>query len=220
MELVGPIPGRAPEADPEALTVDDFAWTSGPGRSKPVRRATRRLVFAGRGDGERRESRCRRRPAGGARSGTHARSTKTRDGRFTLDFTDKDHRLAGRRGKKRPRCSRSGTRARSGIESTNSGLKNRLGLGQLASAWSRERVPCAPAQSHRLERAASGGVGEAVRLGEAPSGPDAERGRIWAECAASCACFRVVGELLGGTRGSSRRFPPLFDLPRRMITNR
>src|SRR5574342_27394 len=26
VDLVGPVPGRAPEADPEALTVDDFAW--------------------------------------------------------------------------------------------------------------------------------------------------------------------------------------------------
>src|SRR3954465_5640520 len=26
VDLVGPVPGRAPESAPEALTVDDFAW--------------------------------------------------------------------------------------------------------------------------------------------------------------------------------------------------
>ena len=56
---------------------------------------------------------------------------KTQDGRYTLDFTDKAHRLAGRRREQETPVFKERYARRSGIESTNSGLKNRLGLGQL-----------------------------------------------------------------------------------------
>ena len=53
VDLVGPVPGRAPEADPEALTVDDFAWDE---RHRHDRRLPRGppadVVFARRGDGD------------------------------------------------------------------------------------------------------------------------------------------------------------------------
>ena len=56
---------------------------------------------------------------------------KTRDGKFTLEFTDKERRLAGRRREEETEVFKERYAPRSGIESTNSGLKNRLGLGRL-----------------------------------------------------------------------------------------
>jgi hypothetical protein len=56
---------------------------------------------------------------------------KTRDGRYTMEFSDKDHRLAGRRREQETPVFTERYARRSGIESTNSGLKNRLGLGRL-----------------------------------------------------------------------------------------
>src|SRR3954464_502553 len=56
----------------------------------------------------------------------------THDGKFTLEFTDKDQRLAGRRGGGKTDVFGERYAPRSGIESTNSGLKNRLGLGRLS----------------------------------------------------------------------------------------
>ena len=55
----------------------------------------------------------------------------TRDGKFTLEFADKERRLAGRRMEEATEVFQERYAPRSGIESTNSGLKNRLGLGRL-----------------------------------------------------------------------------------------
>ena len=55
----------------------------------------------------------------------------TRDGKFTLEFTDKERRLAGRRVEEATAVYKERYAPRSGIESTNSGLKNRLDLGRL-----------------------------------------------------------------------------------------
>ena len=54
----------------------------------------------------------------------------TRDGKFTLEFTDKERRLAGRRVEEATAVYKERYAPRSGIESTNSGLKNRLDLGR------------------------------------------------------------------------------------------
>ena len=56
---------------------------------------------------------------------------ETRDGKLTLEFTDKERRLAGRRLEEQTPVFQERYAPRSGIESTNSGLKNRLGLGRL-----------------------------------------------------------------------------------------
>ena len=56
---------------------------------------------------------------------------KTRGGKFTLEFTDKERRLAGRRVEEATEVFKERYAPRAGIESTNSGLKNRLGLGRL-----------------------------------------------------------------------------------------
>ncbi len=55
----------------------------------------------------------------------------TNDGKFTLDVTDKERRLTGRRVEESTAVFKERYAPRSGIESTNSGLKNRLGLGRL-----------------------------------------------------------------------------------------
>ena len=56
---------------------------------------------------------------------------KRRDGSYQLEFTDKAVRLAARRREESTEVFRERYARRAGIESTNSGLKNRLGLGQL-----------------------------------------------------------------------------------------
>ena len=70
---------------------------------------------------------------------------------------------------------------RSGIESTNSGLKNRLGLGRLRvrGRGSVFRVLLHKVAGWNVLRAAASK--KLARLGEDPSGPDSERGRIWAD---------------------------------------
>ena len=54
-----------------------------------------------------------------------------RDGRYELEFSDKDHRLAGRRREQETPVFARRYAMRAGIESTNSGLKNRLGMKRL-----------------------------------------------------------------------------------------
>jgi hypothetical protein len=131
VDLIGPVPGRAPEADPEGLTVDDFAWDERSGAidacpaghrptscSFDAATATRRVEMpASACDACPFRERC---PI-----------EKTRDGEFTLAFTDRARRLAGRRVDEQTPVFQERYAPRSGIESTNSGLKNRLGLGRL-----------------------------------------------------------------------------------------
>ena len=56
---------------------------------------------------------------------------RTPDGRFELKCTDQARRLAARRCEAETDVFRERYAKRSGIESTNNGLKNRLGLGRL-----------------------------------------------------------------------------------------
>jgi hypothetical protein len=56
---------------------------------------------------------------------------KTRDGHYRVEFSDRDFRLAGRRLEQETEVFADRYAMRAGIESTNSGLKNRLGLGRL-----------------------------------------------------------------------------------------
>ena len=131
VDLVGPIPGRVPEVDPEALSVDDFAWDERTGRidacpaghpptscSYDAKTARTRLEMPA--------SACSECPL---QKQCPIRSTN--DGKFTLDVSDKERRLAGRRVEEATEVFKQRYAPRSGIESTNSGLKNRLGLGQL-----------------------------------------------------------------------------------------
>ncbi len=55
----------------------------------------------------------------------------TTDGRYVLIYTDEKRRLAERRREQETDVFKERYAMRSGIESTNSGLKNRLGMGKL-----------------------------------------------------------------------------------------
>ena len=131
VELVGPIPGREPASDPGALTLDDFAVDERTGRVEACPQGHTPIVV------ERNEEAgtTRIEMATAACEGCPFRTScpihQTRDGRYELDFTDKDHRMAGRRREQETPVFAERYRTRSGIESTNSGLKNRLGLDRL-----------------------------------------------------------------------------------------
>jgi hypothetical protein len=131
VDLVGPVPGRAPEADPEALTVDDFAWDERTGTINACPAGHRPTSSAH----DAATARTRVEMPASACAGCPFRKQcpieKTRDGKFTLEFTDKERRLAARRVEEETEVFKERYAPRSGIESTNSGLKNRLGLGRL-----------------------------------------------------------------------------------------
>ena len=131
VDLVGPIPGREPASDPEALTVDDFAVDERTGQveacpSGQVPLVVERDAAAGMTRIEMPASACAGCPFR-ARCPIHT----TRDGRYTLEFSDKEHRLAGRRREQETPVFAERYAPRAGIESTNSGLKNRLGMDRL-----------------------------------------------------------------------------------------
>ena len=131
VDLVGPIPGRVPEADPEAQTVDDFAWDERTGTIDACPAGHRPTSCAH--DAATATTRVEM-PASACAECPFRQQCpieKTRDGKFPLEFTDKERRLAGRRVEEQTPVFRKRYAPRSGIESTNSGLKNRLGLGRL-----------------------------------------------------------------------------------------
>jgi Transposase DDE domain len=181
VELVGPIPGREPASDPLALTLDDFAVDERTGRVEACPQGHTPLVV------ERNEETDATRlemPAAACESCPFRTSCpihQTRDGRYELDFTDKDLRLAGRRREQETPVFAERYRMRSGIESTNSGLKNRLGLKRLrvrgrgsvfrvilhkVAGWNVLRA----AASKRMRAWVSGQVAQTLKGGE--SGPD------------------------------------------------
>jgi hypothetical protein len=132
VDLVGPVPGRVPKADVDALTIDDFAWDERTGaidacptghrptsHVRDAATATTRVEMPA--------SACV-----GCPFRNQCPIKSARDGKFTLEFSDKERRLAGRRVEETTDVFRERYAPRSGIESTNSGLKNRLGLGSLS----------------------------------------------------------------------------------------
>jgi hypothetical protein len=131
VDLVGPVPGGALESDPESLSVDDFAWNEQTGTVDACP-AGHQPMSCSR-DEETAQTRLEM-PAS-ACAGCPLRQQcpikSTTKGKFILDFTDQDRRLAGRRVEETTDVFKERYAARSGIESTNSGLKNRLGLGRL-----------------------------------------------------------------------------------------
>ena len=131
VELIAPVPGQAPQLAPDSLTLDDFAHHEGTGAveacpaghtPQPVTRdeSTQTTLVV--------------------MSAAHCASCPLRkfcpiqhqaDDRYELKFTDQGRRLAARRREQDTDVFRERYTIRSGIESTNSGLKNRLGLGKL-----------------------------------------------------------------------------------------
>src|SRR4051794_2073271 len=132
VDLIGPVPGRAPGPSAEALTADDFAVDERTGVVDACP-AGHRPTSCSR-DAETTKARIEM-PAS-ACAGCPFRKRcpieETRNGKFTIEFTDKERRLAGRRVEEATDVFKERYAARSGIESTNSGLKNRLGLGRLS----------------------------------------------------------------------------------------
>ena len=132
VDLTGPVPGRAPELDAAALTVDDFAFDERtnmidacPAGHQPTSCVRDEAAAATRIE----------MPAPACAACAFRKQCpieKTRDGKYTLNISDKDRRIAGRRVEESTKEYKERYAPRSGIESTNSGLKNRLGLGHLS----------------------------------------------------------------------------------------
>jgi hypothetical protein len=131
VELIAPVPGRPPEGGANELTLDDFAHNevtgsvdacpAGHSPSRVARdEATQTTVV------EMSASQCASCPLLKL-----CPIRQTSDGLFELEFTDKARRTAARRCEEETDVYRERYAERSGIESTNSGLKNRLGLGWL-----------------------------------------------------------------------------------------
>jgi DDE family transposase len=131
VDLVGPVPGRAPEVDPEALSVDDFAWDERTGLidACPAGHPPTSCSY----DAETARTRLEM-PASACSACPFRKQCPIKsknDGTFSLDVSDQERRLAGRRVEEATEVFKERYAPRSGIESTNSGLKNRLGLGRL-----------------------------------------------------------------------------------------
>ncbi|MGA2930279.1 MAG: transposase [Solirubrobacteraceae bacterium] len=132
VELVAPVPGGELKSDPEALTVDDFAVDERTGEVEACPRGHVPLVVER--DEEAGTTRVEMPPeiCSGCPFRDACPINMTWGGRhYTMTFTDKDHRLAGRRREQETPVYKERYARRSGIESTNSGLKNRLGLDRL-----------------------------------------------------------------------------------------
>ena len=202
VELVAPIPGREPKIDPAALTLDDFAVDERTGRVETCPQGHTPLVVER--DEETGTTHIEMAPevCAGCPYRDACPIHNTQDGRFTLDFTDKAHRLAGRRREQETPVFKERYARRSGIESTNSGLKNRLELKRLkvrgrgsvfrvilhkVAGWNVLRA----AASKKMRAWVSGQVAQALKGGE--SGPN-ERIfvpvlRLWDDCQAVLEAF-------------------------------
>lgn len=130
VELVGPVPGGASPASEDELTIDDFN----------IDEATEQVVCCPAGHaptssehdpqtGKTRtvmpDSAC-----GPCEYSDQCPVTKRRHG-YQLDHTAKQRRLASRRCEEATDVFRERYKIRGGIESTNSGLKRRTGMGRL-----------------------------------------------------------------------------------------
>ena len=131
VELIGPVPGCAPASLPDGLTADDFAHdertgviSACPAGHEPL--SCTRDETLGKTKIEMSAELC-----GGCRFREQCPIVKSRKGRFVLEIGDKERRLAGRRREQETAVFKQRYSLRSGIESTNSGVKNLLGLGQL-----------------------------------------------------------------------------------------
>src|SRR3954452_17662670 len=97
VDLIGPVPGRAPESTAEALTADDFAVDERTGVVDACP-AGHRPTSSSR-DAEATTTRVEM-PASacaGCPFRKHCPIDQTHDGKFTFEFTDRERRLAGRR---------------------------------------------------------------------------------------------------------------------------
>jgi hypothetical protein len=144
VELVSPVAGRAPEAEApamatgtaaeaamEPLTIDDFAIDERTGKATacPTGRIPLQTIYDDKTGTTTIEM-----PTGTCDSCPFRKACPMQTkpgGRSTLSYTDKQQRLSGRRREEDTDAFRERYSRRSGIESTNGGLKRRMGLGQL-----------------------------------------------------------------------------------------
>lgn len=131
VELIAPVPGRAPQVGAAELTLDDFAHheVTGSVEACPASHSPLRVTRE-----ETTQTTVVEMSAAVCASCPLLKLCpihQTPDGRFKLKFTDQARRLAARRREAETDVFRERYAKRSGIESTNSGLKNRLGLGRL-----------------------------------------------------------------------------------------
>ena len=130
VDMIGPVPGRAPESS-EALTIDDFAVDERTGivGACPAGHEPLSCTY------DEQTGKTKLEMAAGACAACPFRNqcpiVNTQEGRYVLEYTDKQRRLAARRREQETDVFKQRYAMRSGIESTNSGLKNRLGLGRL-----------------------------------------------------------------------------------------
>ena len=120
----GAAPGTAP------LTIDDFAVDERTGKVEacPAGRLPLQVVY----DAATRTTTIHMAAADCQACAYRAQCPIKSDGRTCkVSYTDKQRRLAGRRGEEETKVFHERYAPRSGIESTNSGLKRRLGLGRL-----------------------------------------------------------------------------------------
>jgi hypothetical protein len=212
VDLIGPIPGRAPHAGADALTVDDFAWDERTGTVNACPMGHPPTSFARDATTARARIEMPASTCAACPFRKQCPIENTRDGKFTLEFTDKERRLAGRRVEEETEVFRERYAPRSGIESTNSGLKNRLGLGRLrvrgrgsvcrvivhkVAGWNVLRA----AASEELRAWVRSRVAETLNGGE--SGPTA---RLSARVLGPWDDFATV---LGASHGSSHGFAVL-----------
>jgi hypothetical protein len=132
VDLIAPIAGRTPAAaNPDALTIDDFAIDERTGHvdacpQSHVPLRVERNAETGQTLVEMPAEAC-----SGCPLLDLCPIKKTRAGRYELDFTDKEQRLAARRREQDTEVFQERYAPRAGVESTNSGMKNRCGLGKL-----------------------------------------------------------------------------------------
>ncbi len=131
VDLIGPVPGRLQESNAAALTIDDFAVDERTGIVGACPAGHIPLSCTR----DEQTAKTKLEMAAGVCAACQFRNqcpiVNTDEGRYVLEYTDKKRRLAARRREQETDVFKQQYAMRSGIESTNSGLKNRLGLGQL-----------------------------------------------------------------------------------------
>ncbi len=132
VEVVSPVAGRTAETetDPAKLTIDDFAHDERTGKvgACPTGRVPLQTVHDTASD-----TTTVHMSAEDCGSCPHRQQCPVEPGPqgYKTSFTGKQRRLAGRRCEETTAVFRERYARRSGLESTNSGLKRRLGLGRL-----------------------------------------------------------------------------------------
>lgn len=132
VELVGPITGRDPQTDATAvLTIDDFAVDERTGVVEACPAGHAPLSCVRDQEAGKTKLEMAARACVGCPFRPQCPITCTPEGRYVLKYSDHGRRLAERRREQQTDAFKERYAMRSGIESTNSGLKNRLGLGKL-----------------------------------------------------------------------------------------